>query len=202
MFLYPVSSQPGRPTLAGLPARVGRHTAGLSRPTRHKPRRTGHPLQYCGSGDATSAEPLHFIRVGFGSAAARSMPQLKPDNVFLRTATVKVKASLAHDLDLAAIPAERNPGLRSGVPAVLGVDLISEIRIAVEQIPPLLMTGLRFLVAGPLLLLWCWFRGRKVAVATAGAVPPGHHRPVAVERQQLRFVLGGAVGAYGDWRRC
>ena len=33
---------------------------------------------------------------------------------------------------------------------------------------------------------------------TAGTVPPCHHRPVAVERQQLRFVLGGAVGAYGD----
>jgi drug/metabolite transporter (DMT)-like permease len=38
------------------------------------------------------------------------------------------------------------------------------IRIAVEQIPPLLMTGTRFLVAGPLMLLWCRFRHRAVAV--------------------------------------
>jgi drug/metabolite transporter (DMT)-like permease len=38
------------------------------------------------------------------------------------------------------------------------------IRIAIQQIPPVLMTGLRFLTAGPLMLAWCAMRGRRVRV--------------------------------------
>jgi drug/metabolite transporter (DMT)-like permease len=38
------------------------------------------------------------------------------------------------------------------------------IRIGVEHIPPLLMAGTRFLIAGPLMLLFCAMRGKKVAV--------------------------------------
>jgi drug/metabolite transporter (DMT)-like permease len=36
------------------------------------------------------------------------------------------------------------------------------IRIAVEHIPPALMCGIRFLIAGVLLLIFCGFRGRQV----------------------------------------
>ncbi len=38
------------------------------------------------------------------------------------------------------------------------------IRIAVEQIPPMLMAGTRFLIAGPLMLLYCALTGRRIAV--------------------------------------
>jgi drug/metabolite transporter (DMT)-like permease len=38
------------------------------------------------------------------------------------------------------------------------------IRIAVLDIPPLLMAGVRFSIAGPLMLFWCWRSGRRVAL--------------------------------------
>lgn len=44
------------------------------------------------------------------------------------------------------------------------------IRIAVEQIPPLLMTGTRFLIAGGLMLLWCMMSGRRLRVSAGQAV--------------------------------
>jgi len=44
------------------------------------------------------------------------------------------------------------------------------IRIAVEQIPPLLMTGTRFLVAGALMLLWCAVSGRRMRMSAGDAV--------------------------------
>ncbi|MGA3213785.1 MAG: EamA family transporter [Terriglobales bacterium] len=44
------------------------------------------------------------------------------------------------------------------------------IRIAVEHIPPLLMTGLRFLIAGVLMLVWCAVTGRRVRVTAGEAV--------------------------------
>lgn len=40
------------------------------------------------------------------------------------------------------------------------------MRIAVEQIPPALMCGVRFLIAGPLMLLWCRLSGRKLTLST------------------------------------
>lgn len=36
------------------------------------------------------------------------------------------------------------------------------IRVAVENVPPALMAGLRFSVSGPLMLLWCALTGRKI----------------------------------------
>lgn len=41
------------------------------------------------------------------------------------------------------------------------------IAIAVKHIPPYLMTGVRFFVAGALMLVYCWWRGRGIQV-TAG----------------------------------
>ncbi|MGI9103869.1 MAG: EamA family transporter [Terriglobales bacterium] len=41
------------------------------------------------------------------------------------------------------------------------------IRLAIEHIPPLLMTGTRFLTAGVLMLAWCAFRGRRIRVGAA-----------------------------------
>jgi drug/metabolite transporter (DMT)-like permease len=38
------------------------------------------------------------------------------------------------------------------------------IGIAVRQIPPVLMAGIRFIIAGPLMLVWCSLSGRRVAV--------------------------------------
>ncbi len=38
------------------------------------------------------------------------------------------------------------------------------IRIGVEHIPPLLMAGTRFVIAGPLMMLFCALQGRKVRV--------------------------------------
>jgi drug/metabolite transporter (DMT)-like permease len=38
------------------------------------------------------------------------------------------------------------------------------IRIAVVEIPPALMAGVRFFIAGPLMLLWCARSGRRLAV--------------------------------------
>lgn len=38
------------------------------------------------------------------------------------------------------------------------------IRIGVEHIPPLLMAGTRFLIAGPLMMMFCAMRGRKVGI--------------------------------------
>ena len=36
------------------------------------------------------------------------------------------------------------------------------IKVAVENIPPLVMAGVRFLIAGPLMLAWCAFNGRRI----------------------------------------
>jgi drug/metabolite transporter (DMT)-like permease len=47
------------------------------------------------------------------------------------------------------------------------------IGIAVEQIPPLLMTGTRFLIAGLVMLAWCALSGRKIRVTAAEAVRMG-----------------------------
>lgn len=47
------------------------------------------------------------------------------------------------------------------------------IGIAVEQIPPLLMTGTRFLIAGLLMLAWCAVSGRKIRVTAAELVRLG-----------------------------
>ena len=44
------------------------------------------------------------------------------------------------------------------------------IGIAVEHIPPLLMTGTRFLIAGLLMLAWCAFTGRKIRVTLSEVV--------------------------------
>ncbi len=44
------------------------------------------------------------------------------------------------------------------------------IRIAVEQIPPALMAGTRFLIAGPLMLAWCAFTGRRVSIRLGEAL--------------------------------
>ena len=41
------------------------------------------------------------------------------------------------------------------------------MRIAVMDIPALSMTGLRYLIAGPLMLLWCAFSGRRVRITNA-----------------------------------
>jgi drug/metabolite transporter (DMT)-like permease len=38
------------------------------------------------------------------------------------------------------------------------------IRVAVEHVPPILMAGIRFSIAGPLLLAYCALTGRRVAV--------------------------------------
>ncbi len=38
------------------------------------------------------------------------------------------------------------------------------IRIGIEHIPPLLMAGTRFVIAGPLMLAFCAMRGRKIAI--------------------------------------
>ena len=38
------------------------------------------------------------------------------------------------------------------------------MRIAVMDIPALSMTGLRYLIAGPLMLVWCAFSGRRVRI--------------------------------------
>ena len=47
------------------------------------------------------------------------------------------------------------------------------IGIAVEQIPPLLMTGTRFLIAGLLMLAWCAITWRKIRVRPAELVRLG-----------------------------
>ncbi|MBZ5627973.1 MAG: EamA family transporter [Acidobacteriia bacterium] len=47
------------------------------------------------------------------------------------------------------------------------------IGIAVEHIPPLLMTGTRFLIAGLLMLAWCAFTGRKIRVTLSEVVRLG-----------------------------
>jgi drug/metabolite transporter (DMT)-like permease len=47
------------------------------------------------------------------------------------------------------------------------------IGIAVEQIPPLLMTGTRFLIAGLLMLAWCAISGRRIRVTLAEGVRLG-----------------------------
>lgn len=44
------------------------------------------------------------------------------------------------------------------------------IRIGIEHIPPLLMAGTRFLIAGPLMMLFCAMRGKKIAVNWAQAL--------------------------------
>ncbi len=47
------------------------------------------------------------------------------------------------------------------------------IGIAVEHIPPLLMTGTRFLVAGVLMLAWCTFAGRAIRLRPGQVVRMG-----------------------------
>jgi drug/metabolite transporter (DMT)-like permease len=47
------------------------------------------------------------------------------------------------------------------------------IRIAVEHLPPLLMTGTRFLIAGILMLAWCAMTGRRIRVTLAEGVRLG-----------------------------
>jgi drug/metabolite transporter (DMT)-like permease len=44
------------------------------------------------------------------------------------------------------------------------------IGIAVRHIPPVLMAGIRFIIAGPLMLVWCSLSGRRVAVKPAELV--------------------------------
>jgi drug/metabolite transporter (DMT)-like permease len=44
------------------------------------------------------------------------------------------------------------------------------IRIAVKDIPPMLMTGARFLTAGTLMLAWCAQRGRRISVTRGQAL--------------------------------
>src|SRR5258706_6929219 len=38
------------------------------------------------------------------------------------------------------------------------------IKVSVEHIPPLMMTGMRFLIAGPVMLAWCALSGRSIRV--------------------------------------
>ena len=38
------------------------------------------------------------------------------------------------------------------------------MRVAVMDIPALFMTGMRYLVAGPLMLAWCALNGKKVGI--------------------------------------
>ena len=47
------------------------------------------------------------------------------------------------------------------------------IRIGVEHIPPMLMTGTRFLIAGVLMLAWCAMTGRRIGVTLAQGVRLG-----------------------------
>lgn len=47
------------------------------------------------------------------------------------------------------------------------------IRIGVEHIPPMLMTGTRFLIAGVLMLAWCAITGRRISVNLAQGVRLG-----------------------------
>jgi drug/metabolite transporter (DMT)-like permease len=44
------------------------------------------------------------------------------------------------------------------------------INIAVRHIPPEVMTGIRFLIAGPLMLAWCRWRGRRVKIGRGDAL--------------------------------
>jgi drug/metabolite transporter (DMT)-like permease len=44
------------------------------------------------------------------------------------------------------------------------------IRIAVADIPPVLMAGARFLIAGPLMLLWCALRGRRMTISLSEGI--------------------------------
>ncbi|MFB3815598.1 MAG: EamA family transporter [Terriglobales bacterium] len=44
------------------------------------------------------------------------------------------------------------------------------IRIAVNDVPPALMAGTRFLIAGPLMLAWCAWRGRRIRMTAGEAV--------------------------------
>jgi drug/metabolite transporter (DMT)-like permease len=43
------------------------------------------------------------------------------------------------------------------------------IRLAVRDIPPLLMAGIRYVIAGPIMLLWCWWSGRRIVLKAAEA---------------------------------
>jgi drug/metabolite transporter (DMT)-like permease len=54
----------------------------------------------------------------------------------------------------------------------LGID------IAVEQIPPALMCGIRFSIAGIVLLVYCWFRGHKI-----------HYKPLQLVRLAIIGIL-------------
>jgi drug/metabolite transporter (DMT)-like permease len=47
------------------------------------------------------------------------------------------------------------------------------IRIGVEHIPPMLMTGTRFLIAGVIMLAWCAITGRRIRITLAEGVRLG-----------------------------
>jgi drug/metabolite transporter (DMT)-like permease len=53
------------------------------------------------------------------------------------------------------------------------------IRFAVETLPPMLMIGTRFIVAGSLLLLWAVFRDRQRPTARAPRRATGRRAPSA-----------------------
>src|SRR5688500_18188189 len=44
------------------------------------------------------------------------------------------------------------------------------IRVAVENIPPAMLGGVRFLVAGALMLAYCWLTGRTIRITRTEAV--------------------------------
>jgi drug/metabolite transporter (DMT)-like permease len=88
----------------------------------------------------------------------------------------KDRHDVARDVSLIAMTAQRE---RHAVPSawtmilafatvyfVWGSTYLA-IRFAVETIPPLLMSGTRFLVAGGALYLWCVFRGGKSSSPTS-----------------------------------
>lgn len=60
------------------------------------------------------------------------------------------------------------------------------IRMAVEHIPPLILAGIRFLVAGSLLLGWCALRGERIFDWQA-------IKPAAISGLLLLFIGNGAV---------
>lgn len=60
------------------------------------------------------------------------------------------------------------------------------IRISVQHFPPMIMGGIRFLVAGFLMLVWCLFKGEKLFSLEA-------IKPAAVVGVFLLFIGNGAV---------
>ena len=58
------------------------------------------------------------------------------------------------------------------------------IAIGVEHIPPALMCATRFLVAGTLMLGYCWLRGGTVAYIRTAVVAHGSCRHAAADGRQ------------------